>query len=397
MKKVFIDTNVALSENFFPEDYDKVKISIVSIEELDGLKKSQEIGHLARKATNKLKNSENVEILLDYTYSGANRFLEHKCDNLILGFGYETWALDNEFVFLTDDYNLFLKAKAIQLPCELFDRKEICDLYTGYKNLSGGTYFINELFSDIEAGNNKYNFVTNEYAIIYNEDLDQINEYRFNGTKLVDLKLPPSKTIKGQNSLQRCALDMLYNKDIEICVVAGTVGSGKTYLSTRMAVHHVVDKGNYNKVLAVREAIGEGKEVGFLKGTFEDKTKPFFAPIVQSLSGGEFEFQSLVQRGVFEAQIPFYMKGTTYPDTIIVVDEAEDLSKKQLKLIGTRLGDNSRVFFSGDYKQSAIDCSERNPLIKLCSDFKGKSNFACVFLDEDIRSEASKTFAEWKI
>jgi PhoH-like ATPase len=186
---------------------------------------------------------------------------------------------------------------------------------------------------------------------------------------------------------------LLNNKDIPIVAINGAVGSGKTFLSIRMALHHIVDKGNSSKVLAVREAIGEGKEVGYLRGTFEDKTKLFFKPIEQSLSGGEFELQALIQRGVLESTIPFYIKGTTYNDTIIVCDESEDLSKKQLKLLGTRLGQNSRIFFAGDYKQSTVDSSERNAMVMMCNELKGNKNFGCVYLDEDVRSEASKIFA----
>ena len=63
-------------------------------------------------------------------------------------------------------------------------------------------------------------------------------------------------------------------------------------------------------------------------------------------------------------------------------------------MIGTRVGENSRIFFTGDYKQSLIDTSTSNPLIEMCNTFKGKPNFACVCLNEDVRSETSKMFAD---
>lgn len=88
------------------------------------------------------------------------------------------------------------------------------------------------------------------------------------------------------------------------------------------------------------------------------------------------------------------MKGTTYNETIIVCDEAEDLSERQIKLIGTRLGENSRIFFSGDYQQGIFDSTNSNPLIKMCNELKGNSKFGCITLDTDVRSEASKIFAD---
>ena len=103
---------------------------------------------------------------------------------------------------------------------------------------------------------------------------------------------------------------------------------------------------------------------------------------------------SLKQQGLIESTIPYYMKGTTYNHTVIVADEAEDLTESQIKLIGTRLGSDSKIFFAGDYKQSLVSKSCNNALIKMCNEFKGNSKFACVYLGEDVRSETSKLFAD---
>ena len=87
------------------------------------------------------------------------------------------------------------------------------------------------------------------------------------------------------------------------------------------------------------------------------------------------------------------MKGTTYDNTVMVVDEAEDLSESQIRLIGTRIGENSRAFFSGDYAQSIKEKTILNPLVKMCEELKGNPMFGCIYLDEDVRSETSKMFA----
>lgn len=121
-----------------------------------------------------------------------------------------------------------------------------------------------------------------------------------------------------------------------------------------MGLYHVNEKGNQAKMLGIREPSGEGAPVGYLKGTLEDKTRNFFLPLEQQLNGGEFELESLRQRGVLDTNIPYYMKGTTYNDTIMVVDEAEDLTEAEIRLVGTRLGQNSRIFMSGDYTLSAV-------------------------------------------
>jgi PhoH-like ATPase len=87
------------------------------------------------------------------------------------------------------------------------------------------------------------------------------------------------------------------------------------------------------------------------------------------------------------------LKGLTYNDSIIVVDEAEDLSEEQIRLVGTRVGENSRIFFNGDFKQAVYKTTEENPLVKMCNALKNSPLAACIYLEEDVRSETSKLFA----
>lgn len=264
------------------------------------------------------------------------------------------------------------------------------EIYKGYQIIHGDTDTINSIMENMDYS--KWHI--NEYLIIENTDDDSSKELRFDGTGFVSLKLPSSRFIKGKNSLQRCALDILNNTDITIAAILGGYGSGKTFLSMQMALYNVQEKGRVSKILGVREVSGEGKEIGYLPGDMEDKVGKFFEPLTQSLNGGEFELQSLKMSGVLDTNVPFFMKGTTYNDTIILCDEAEDLSESQIRLIGTRLGQNSKIYFAGDYKQSLLTKTVNNPLIKMCNEFKGNEKFGCIYLGDDVRSETSKIFAE---
>lgn len=263
------------------------------------------------------------------------------------------------------------------------------ELYKGYQIISGTTDYINDRMANIQPGD----FYINEYLIIENIDDGSETEMRWDGEKFVSLKLPPSKFIKGKNALQRCALDMLANPEITICAIIGTYGSGKTMLTLNMSRYAVLEKGRQSHIVGIREPVGHGKQVGFLKGSFEDKTDLFFLPLAQQLEGGMFELESLKQRGILESNIPFYLKGVTYSDSIIVVDECEDLSEEQLRLVGTRVGENSRIFMNGDYRQSVYTKNVKNPLIKMCNALKGNRLFGCIYLESDVRSETSQLFA----
>lgn len=394
----FYDTNalLELQEDAF---VDVFMCSIKSFEELEHIKtsrnKDEETRYKARKITHLLdENSDKYEaIVVDY-----NQYVDdivnvfglnpEDPDNIIMYTAWYKFKEVEDLIFVTNDICCKNIARNIfGLKVESANKKE--EIYKGYKIIKGNTEKINSVMENIDFSD----WYVNEYLIIQNTDDNSEKEMRFDGENFVALKLPSSRFIKGKNSLQRCALDLLLNPDITIAAVLGGYGSGKTYLTLQMALYNVTEKGHQSKILGVRLPQGEGKEVGFLPGTLQEKVQGFFEPLTQQLNGGEFELESLKQRGILDSNIPYYMKGTTYNDTIMLVDEAEDLDEKQLRLVGTRIGSNSKIYFAGDYKQSVINTTDNNALIKMCNELKGNKMFGCVYLGEDVRSTTSKIFA----
>lgn len=392
-KVKFYDTNavLALQENVLDSYF---YISSTTLQELEHIKvsrnkdeetkyKSRKILHILDENTDKYKVVITDNSILSIIESKG---LENSQDNQICACA----STIENVIFVTND----LACKTIAKWIFGLDVESACEntekIYKGYQIVNGNTETINKIMEDMDLSK----WSINEYLIIENTDDGTSKEMRFDGENFVALKLPSSKYIKAKNSLQRCALDILNNPDITIAAILGGYGSGKTYLSMQMALYNVREKGRASKVLGVRETMGEGKEIGFLPGEMEDKVGRFFEPLAQSLNGGEFELQSLKTSGVLDTNIPFYMKGTTYNETIIVCDEAEDLTESQIRLIGTRLGENSKIYLAGDYKQSLLTKTTNNPLIKMCNEFKGNRKFGCIYLGEDVRSETSKMFAD---
>ena len=392
----FYDTNalLELQEEVLGE---KFAISSVTLEELENIKtaknKTEEIRYEARKIVHILdENRDKYEVVVynkKIEQDIINLGLEINNDNKICACAQH--CHDNDIIFVTNDLCCRVIATDVfKLNVEKAKSNDY-DMYKGYKLLFGNTAEINEHLYDKDYMNT---FATNEYLLIYNSDTDEESEMRFDGKQFVALKLPPSKYIKAKNALQRCALDMLNNPNITICAVLGGYGSGKSYLAMQMALYAVREKGWQSKILGVREPIGEGAEIGFLPGDMESKTDGFFLPLVQQLNGGEFELEQLKRNGTLESTIPFYLKGQTFPSTVILVDEAEDLSEKQIRLVGTRVGEDSKIIFDGDYKQAIGNNSKTNPLARMCNELKGNDKFACIYLDEDVRSSTSKLFTQ---
>lgn len=271
------------------------------------------------------------------------------------------------------------------------------DNYKGYVELKLNTEQINDLFAKYNNFNeNPLNLIENEYLIIQNIDLNSVNEFKYSKGQLLNLKLPSSKAVKGINSKQRCALDLLYNAEIPIKIIAGNYGSGKTLLSVRTAIHTVLDKGYYSKITLVRNPLGSGQDIGFLPGSKEEKIKDFYKPIEQNLEGGEFQLNNMIMKGQLEMEIPYYMKGMSLNHTFILVDECEDLDTKIFKLIGTRVGKESCIAYVGDWKQAESKFIHNNGLSKFIDYAKGNPLVGIVVLDEDVRSNASKVFANFE-
>lgn len=396
-KKKLYDTCSLLAEinndNLFAERF---YVSSISLHELEHIKtsktKTEDIRYRARKLSHLLDEHYNDYDVVVYNSEISNYIIDTLGidstipDNQIVGTA-KFIAEKEDIVFITNDICLKNIARSIDLDvCSVVGKENI---YKGYKIIKGTSETINIAMENMDFSD----WNINEYLIIQNTDDDSEKEMRFDGEKFVSLKLPSSKFIKAKNSLQRCALDILNNQDITIAAILGGYGSGKTFISLQMALYNVNEKGYQSKILGVRSPQGEGKEVGFLPGDLNSKVEGFFEPLTQQLNGGEFELESLKQRGVLETNIPFYMKGTTYNDTILVVDEAEDLDEKQIRLVGTRVGSNSKIYFAGDYKQSVINTTTNNALIKMCNEFKGNKQFATIYLGEDVRSSTSKMFA----
>jgi PhoH-like ATPase len=286
----FYDTNALLNglerikqENFF---YTSTKV----LSEIERIKndrnKDEEIKYKARNVSKYLRRhpkSYEAVIVTNSHYKFINSLdLEVSPDNLIMACARMLPESEN-VTFITDDISCSnIAEKYFKLKVELLDEEEF-SRYKGYKETSGDTVYINQLFEEIGSLGNPLNLIQNEYLILTNTDLNHTYEYRWDGRHLQDLRLPPSEVIKGLNPQQRCALDLLNNTSIPIKILAGNYGSGKTMLSVLMGLYHVLKKGLYSKLTLIRNPIGSGEAIGFLPGTKEEKVGEFYKPILQYL------------------------------------------------------------------------------------------------------------------
>jgi phosphate starvation-inducible PhoH-like protein len=157
-----------------------------------------------------------------------------------------------------------------------------------------------------------------------------------------------------------------YLKAMESCSVticSGPAGSGKTYLAVYAALcHHWSKDQGIKRLIITRPALEAGGErLGFLPGDLEDKLDPYMRPIYDSLYDqvGLAITKDKIERGYIEIAPLAYMRGRTFNDSFIILDEAQNATLDHLKMITTRLGDNSKLVIAGDPSQSDLEFHKR--------------------------------------
>lgn len=389
--KIFVDTNVLLNPNFKFEDYERVAISIVSIEENDGLKKNPEIGYQARDATKKLKNATNVKIEIDYDFSFENRFLKHSNDNFILGFAYQVWRNDNEFVFLTDDFNLYLKAVALNIPCDLFEYKDIDFDYKGYKVI---TMSPQEMSDHYSKPSNIYGLLNNEYLLIENEDENIVDQQRWNNVKgfiPLNAKSITSRyldELKPKDPYQIIAIDSLDN--MAFTLLFGVAGSAKTLLSLSWIMKGIQSQEIDKCVIIFNSVPLKNNQVqGFYPGNRDAKLlQSSLGGILSSKFGAMSAVEDLIEEGKLLLIPTSEIRGIEISEKdCILVTEAQNIDAYTMRTIIQRA--KCKIIIEGDMLEQRdlrSNSPQDNGMQRAIEVFKDTKYFSCVKLKNTYRS-----------
>ena len=158
------------------------------------------------------------------------------------------------------------------------------------------------------------------------------------------------KPIKAKTVGQKAYLDAIRNNIITLGV--GPAGTGKTYLAVAMAVAAFRAR-EVNRIILTRPAVEAGERLGFLPGDLQSKVDPYLRPLYDALFEmlGPETYQKYVERGNIEVAPLAYMRGRTLDDSFIILDEAQNTSREQMKMFLTRMGFGSKIVITGDVTQ----------------------------------------------
>lgn len=199
------------------------------------------------------------------------------------------------------------------------------------------------------------------------------------------------KFTQPKNGMQRDYHHLLNQKTKKIVVATGPAGTGKTLFATETGVKYFL-MGNFDKLIFTRPSVSVDEDLGYLPGTLEEKMAPWVRPIYDILHNfiTPKEVTALIEEKTIEISPLGYMRGRTFKNCWIVADEMQNSTVSQMKMLMTRLGENSRLVITGDLDQHDRH-NEQNGLEDFLNKFKGKrscSISSVEFDNSDIQRES---------
>lgn len=189
------------------------------------------------------------------------------------------------------------------------------------------------------------------------------------------------KTLAPKTINQRRYIDAIERYDLTFGI--GPAGTGKTYLAVAMAVSALLNK-KVSRILLTRPAVEAGEKLGFLPGTLQEKVDPYLRPLYDALYEmvESEKVEKLLERNVIEVAPIAFMRGRTLNDSFIIVDEAQNTTAEQMKMVLTRQGFNSKMVVTGDVTQIDLPSGRQSGLIQASEILRGVEGISFIQFDE---------------
>lgn len=431
--RAVIDTSVLIAD---PEcvhafhDTDVV-IPLTVIEELDGLKnRLDDVGRAARSALRVLEQLRltnggslaepvavgSATLRIEINSVQKHRLIEHgldpaKPDNRIIGAALGQ-AERAPTTMISNDAALRIKAAHLGVDAAEHRRaaRDPDRASTGWAILETRYDAIDCLYAagaiSCEAVDGSENVGENEFAVLRSGSQSALARRVGEELELLSRTAPEAWGLRPRSKEQRFALELLLDPAIEVVALDGRAGTGKTLLAIAAGFEQVVEQRRYERLAVYRPLVPVGRaDVGYLPGGLDEKLDPWMAAIhdavvaltdQRSSADAKQTIDELTTRGQLTMESVTFLRGRSLQHQIVVIDEAQNLEPTTLRTILTRVGQGTKVIFTGDTSQ--IDApylgESNNALAVLAQAFRGQSCFGHITLTACERSDVASLAAE---
>ena len=435
--RVVLDTSVLVADPACFGAYDgcDIVLPLTVIEELDSLKtRMDDVGRAARQA---LRTIEDLRLrgggslvdpvpLHDGALGGTirievngiqhERLAEHgldpgKADNRIIGAALGQ-AQQGATKVVSND--AALRIKAAHLGMDAVEHRPIGrparSRPAGWETITAGHDCIDQLYLHgrvpVEDVPDTELVVENVFVVLRSGSQSALTRRIGDDLVLLAQSSPEAWGLRARSKEQRFALDLLLDPDISVVALDGQAGTGKTLLAVAAGLEQVVEQHRYERLAIYRPLVPVGRaDVGFLPGGLDEKLDPWMSAIHdaivaltdrRSVRDARALMDELTERGTLSLESVTFLRGRSLHRQLTIVDEAQNLEPTTLKTILTRIGDGTKVVFTGDTSQ--IDApylgDSNNALAVLCHAFSGQRCFGHVTLTACERGEVASLAAE---
>ena len=444
MPKTFLlDTNVLIHdpESIFQFEGAKVIIPMTVVEELDNFKKANDSrGRNARMVSRyldelrvhgklsdgvPLEHGGQLRVEVHMRAELPRMFRSSSKDNEILEVAMGLAQSGETVVFITKDINLRIKAEALGLIAEDYEKEKVAPehLYVGWRELTVSSDYIDRFYkakrleppaetippappakeSSHYAKDAVQAWTPNEMVILKSEDgksQSALARYDAKTKMLMALSHANEKPwgLKPLNTEQKFALELLLSPEIEMVSLVGVPGSGKTILALATALEQIFEEKRYRRLLVARPVIPVGRDIGYLPGSKEEKLTSWMGAIYDNLEflldhpespgSTDHSVDELFETGQIVVEAVAYLRGRSLPNQFIIIDDAQNLTPHEIKTVISRVGQGSKIVLTGDPYQidnPYLDASSTG-LANLVDKFKGQGVYGHITFSKIERS-----------
>lgn len=431
-KNFVLDTNVILHDfeciNNFEEN--DIYIPIVVLEELDRFKKGgEQINFNARAFIRKLDELSDDDFITKGVELGENRgrlfiaiqgqdnsevrraFPENIADHRILGIALNLAEStpERKTILVTKDINLRVKARSLGMPVEDYYNDKVVDIHLfdniGVEYTDIPSEIIDRIYAEHEGIEPEvlpfHSKLLPNQCFLLKSDCNSVM-VRFDPfeNRLRAIQKKTYSGITARNLEQAFAFDVLMDPNVKLVGITGKAGTGKTLLALAAALQQ---KELYSQIIMSRPIVAlSNKDLGFLPGDEKQKILPYMQPLFDNLNfiksqlrqdvNALRQIEQLQKEEMLVIEALAYVRGRSLSQSLVIVDEAQNLTPHEVKTIVTRAGEGTKIVFTGDIEQidSPYLDAESNGLAYMIEKMRDQELFAHINLIKGERSELSE-------